>query len=344
MHIHARKLTRPGHLLSLGMVCLVVLMLGSAGLRLIHFKRAKTVQAAGGQSSSFTFTAAGDYDQTPATTANLHYIAHSGASFHLGLGDFDYNPAVSATQWSHYVTSSLPPNFPFEIIPGDHDTSQLSIYTAALPDRLGSKGTYGQQYYFDYPPGTPLARFILFSPYILTHYNYAQGGAGYNWVSSTIDAARAARIPWVIVGMYENCFSLGSAHCSNDAILNLLISKKVDLILYAHKHNYEASVQLGFNGTTCRSITTTVNPACIVNSSASMSKDAGSTIVMSGTGGAALLAISPTDPALGYFRARQDTTIGHTWGVSQFTVSATQLSMHFAGTSGGNYSDQFTLS
>jgi hypothetical protein len=56
-----------------------------------------------------------------------------------------------------------------------------------------------------------------------------------------------------------------------------------------------------------------------------------------------MLPISSSDPALGYFRAWEDSNTGHTWGVSQFSVSATQISMKFAGTSGGSYSDQFTI-
>src|SRR5712691_330784 len=50
--------------------------------------------------SSFRFTAAGDYGQTSYTTANLNYIAHSGVNFHLGLGDFDYDPNTTAEAWS----------------------------------------------------------------------------------------------------------------------------------------------------------------------------------------------------------------------------------------------------
>lgn len=129
---------------------------------------------------------------------------------------------------------------------------------------MGSTGAYGQQYSFDYPATAPLARFIMISPG-QTSYNYAVGGAGYKWVSSTIDNARIAHIPWVIVGMYENCFSIGSQHCSKDDLLNLLVSKGVDLVLYAHKHDYQASKQLAFNGTTCTSLTTSYNANCVVN-------------------------------------------------------------------------------
>src|SRR5436853_2532328 len=184
-------------LFSLGTALLVLLLMASTCLTLIHFNKENTALAAS-NGSSFTFTAAGDYNQTAATTANLNYIAHAGASFHLGLGDFNYNTTVTATQWSTYAKGLLPANFPFEVIPGDQDGGQLATYATNLPNHItGMQGAYGEQYYFDYPASAPLARFIVFSPYILSQFNYMQNGAGYNWVSSTIDAARAANIPWV---------------------------------------------------------------------------------------------------------------------------------------------------
>lgn len=154
--MHTRSLLHTRRLLSLGIAFLVVLLAASTCLTLIHFNKGNLVHATGSQGSSFTFTAAGDYDQTSATTANLKYIAQSGANFNLALGDFDYNPAVTAAQWSSYATGLLPANFPFEVIPGEHDVSQLAAYAAALPDHIGTtSGTYVEQYYFDYPPNAP---------------------------------------------------------------------------------------------------------------------------------------------------------------------------------------------
>jgi hypothetical protein len=292
--------------------------------------------------TSFSFTAVGDYAQTTKTTANLKYIATSGASFNLALGDIDESTGASAAQWSSKVKSLLPPNFPFEIIPGDHDASQVSTYAADLPDHLGSTGTYAEQYYFNFPSTGPLARFIMLAPSSISGINYTKGSAGYNWVSSTIDSARAAHIPWVIVGMYENCFSIGSQHCSKDDVLNLLVSKKVDLILYAHKHDYQASKQLAFNGTTCTSLTSTYNANCVVNATSSMTRGAGSAILIAGTGGAPMISISATDPAIGFFRSWEASNINQTWGVTQFTISSTSLSERFVGVS-GSFSDSFTI-
>src|SRR5205823_1639303 len=85
-------------------------------------------------SSSFTFTAAGDYANTSATTSNLHLIAGSGAQFNLALGDFNYDPTLKADQWSTYVKSNLPANFPFEVVAGNEDIANIDTFIADLPN------------------------------------------------------------------------------------------------------------------------------------------------------------------------------------------------------------------
>ncbi|HLX58970.1 MAG TPA: hypothetical protein VKR83_18265 [Ktedonobacteraceae bacterium] len=326
---------------SLGVAFLGVLLIASTLLVLAHSSKSTAAHAT---SSGFSFTAAGDYGQTNDTTDNLNYIAHSGASFNLGLGDFNYDTSSTASAWSTYAKSLLPANFPFEIIPGDHDASQMSTYEAELPNQMaGMSGTYGAQYYFDYPPVNPLARIIMISPSnLLPGYNYDAGSADYNWVSNTIDAARAANIPWVIVGMYEYCFAIGNANCYDQQLLDLLLNKHVDLILQAHKHNYQRSKQLALNSTSCPTLnTTTYNASCVVNDTDTLTQGAGSVIVVTGTGGTTPLLPITTDPKMGYYKTWMGTNL--TWGVSKFTVSAAQLSMQYVAVPGGAFSDSFTI-
>src|ERR1051326_3894346 len=274
-------------LLSLVVTFVCTLVFASALLTLTHPGKPTVAQAS---SSSFTFSYTGDYDHTAQTTAVLQHIAGSGVNFNLGLGDFSYDPTASADAWSTYAKSLLPANFPFEIVAGEHDFGQMSTYETDLPDQIGnittacSECVYGQQYYFDYPVGVPIARFILISPgqsipgYT---YNYNVGGADYNWVSNAIDAAHAADIPWVIVGMHEYCFVIGTTSCTNQQLLDLLLNKHVDLILQAQKHDYQASKQLSLNSTTCLTLNAaSYNPGCVVNSTNSMSKRAGSIILV----------------------------------------------------------------
>jgi len=304
--------------------------------------------------TSFSFTAAGDYGQTSYTTANLKYIAQSGVNFNLALGDFSYDPSVNAAAWSAYAKSYLPANFPFEILPGGHDTSnagentsnEIDAYAADLPDHIGNiTGTYAKQYTFDYPASNPLARFILISPSdVVSGYSYTKGSADYNWVSQEIDSARAANIHWVIVAMHQYCFVIDSTSCTSQDLLDLLLTKHVDLILQAQKHTYQVSKQLALNGTTCTTLSDShYNSNCVVNSTTTMTRGVGSVIVVTGTGGTTpQLAINTHDPKLGYFRAWAGANINETWGVSQFTVSATQLSMHFVNVS-GSFTDSFSI-
>jgi hypothetical protein len=350
-----RSLNRPSWKVSLAISLLSLLAITSTLLVLVP--PGKSARA---DTTSFSFTYTGDYDQTAQTTANLNYIANaSGASFNLGLGDLSYASTLTkaeADAWSTYAKGKLPPNFPFEIVDGRHDSSQISTYETDLPNQIGNLSatcatqipcTYGEQYYFDFPQNAPpLARFIMISPNqtIPGHtYNYNQGGADYNWVSNVIDAARAANIPWVIVGMHEFCFVIGTASCTNQQLLDLLLNKHVDVILQAQKHNYQRSKQLALNPTTCPTLSaTSYNSACVANTTNNLTQGAGSVIMVTGTGGASQLAINASDPKYGYFQSSMPTN-NVTWGVSQFTISATQLTEQFHGTSGGNFTDSFTI-
>src|SRR5690348_12847766 len=88
----------------------------------------------------------------------------------------------------------------------------------------------------------------------LAQYKYDKGNANYNWVASAIDSARSAHIPWVIVGEHKYCIVIDSSHtntCSGQDLMNLLFSKRVDLILQDQRHGYQTSKQLALNTTTC---------------------------------------------------------------------------------------------
>jgi len=340
--LHQMRQTSLPHshtLISLGTIFISALIIG------ITFLPGKgiTTHAAGG---SFTFTAAGDYGQTAHTTATLKYIGKSGASFDLALGDLNYGyPGVSASSWSTYVKSYLSGTFPFEIVAGEHDTGDISQLAGDLPNQMGNiSGSYGKEYYVDYPSGAPLARFIMVSPGVLVG-SYNKGGADYNWVSNAIDTARSAGIHWVIVGIHKYCLAIGGNTCSYQDLLNLLVSKKVDLILSVQKHSYQAGKQLALNTTSCTSIKVgSYNANCVVSGNTSLKRGAGTVILIVGTGGASLGSLSNSDPEKGYFRTWMGGNGNATWGVGKFTVSGSQINIQFVGTSGGTFKDSFTIS
>lgn len=341
-----RSLPSSRRRISFGAISLTILLLVSSWTALTHLNRGGAVHSAG---TSFTFTAVGDYGQSKNTTASLQYIASSGAKFNLALGDLNYDyPTVSAQQWSSYVKSILPSNFPFEVVVGEHDTGDIAQLAAELPDHLGSTGIYSSEYYFDYPASTPLARFILVSPGpMVKGVRYNKGGADYNWVKQAIESARQAGIHWVIVGLHRYCLVIGSAHddsCTAPDLMNLLISEKVDLVLTGQKHGYQVSKQLAFNGTTCPWIVPgSYNPACVISASKSLTKGQGTVFVINGAAGKSLGDVDTMDPETGYFRTWMGGNVNPTLGVSKFTVSATRISMQFVGTAGGTFTDRFTI-
>ena len=115
-----------------------------------------------------------------------------------------------------------------------------------LPNRLpGLVGTYGRQWYVDRPATNPLVRVVMISPAL----DFGRGevvvrrgahpttpGCGRR------SRARAAGIPWVVVGMHKPCLSVGNYECDPGAdVVDLLLDTGVDLVLTGHEHLYQRS-------------------------------------------------------------------------------------------------------
>ena len=310
----------------------------------------QTVSATG---STFQFAAAGDHSQDVNTNSSLQLLKSSGANFYLALGDLSYQSVGEEATWCNIVKSYVVRNFPFELVSGFHDDGRESSpkdgglidnFVGCLPDKLGSTGIYGKEYYFDYPSSSPLARIIMVSPDLNFtnggYYSYTTGSSHYEWLSSTIDGARASGITWVIVGMHKPCISAGiySTCVVGGDLMNLLIEKKVDLVLQAHDHNYQRSKQL-----TC-AIAENFSSGCVSNdgSSGTYTKDRGTIFVVAGTFGQEFYPINYTSPNAPYFASLAgNNTDGMGHGFVTFTVSADELRAQtdFSGT----FSDSFSL-
>lgn len=306
-----------------------------------------------GQAESFTFTTVGDLGSTANTDSVLNGIAASGAAFHLTLGDLSYGTNGAEAVWCNYVQGKVGATFPFELVSGNHDADgsvngHIDNFSACLPDRIGNlTGTYGKEYYFDYQN---LARVIFIAPNLTLNgqsYAYTVGNAHYNWLVSAIDGARAANIPWVIVGMHKNCISTGVKSCEiGTDLFNLLINKKVDLVLQGHDHNYQRSKQLAFNGTTCTSILPGAYEAtCVVDDGAdnSYSKNAGMVLAVVGTGGQSLYGSNPADAEAGYFSRIVLPGDTARYGFLKVTLTSSQLNAQFVPTTAGTFTDSFSI-
>lgn len=326
----------------------------------------------------FTFAAAGDHGTGPHAAAVFDQIGSSGAAFFLSLGDLIYSARYGESTWCEFVKSHLGSRgstFPFAIIAGAHEdgvsyreglvdnvvsngTGANPAYPRCLPNRLpivesphlgtspSSTGNYAKEYYFDFPSSPPLARFILISPGLNFkyggRYDYSEGNPRYRWVASTIDDARARGIPWLIVAMHRNCISMGIKSCETGPdIFNLLISRKVDLILQGHDHNYQRSKQLIIN-TACPWISPdSFDPKCVVdpNVTDTYPKGAGTVLVINGLGGIGTAALYRNDPEAPYFVTSQNSS----YGIVKFVVSSTAISGSFVKAT-GSYTDAFSIS
>ncbi len=297
------------------------------------------------QAQSFTFGAAGDFANGGNFQATVNTAALQNPAFFLGLGDFSYSAGAEAN-WCSKWNSSFSK---IALIVGNHDSGEssggnISNYTTQCSYRpAGFTGSYGHQYYFDFPATSPTARFIMIRPGVTgtgpISYNINQ--AGYTFTRDAIDSARSAGIPWIIVGFHKNYISaMEKGNEIGTDLMKLLLDKKVDLILQGHEHGYERSKQLATNTTNCTTLTTgTFNAGCVVDSDNSLLKGAGSVIHILGTGGQGLRGLNTGDFEYPYFAAADNTT----YGFGKFTVSPSQISYNFVRSAGGSFSDSFTI-
>ncbi|HSW90009.1 MAG TPA: metallophosphoesterase, partial [Patescibacteria group bacterium] len=337
----------------------IVLLLAAAA----HFKVAQAL------ATSFSFAAAGDFGTSSAGDANYNLVKSSNVDFFLAVGDFAYGGSPSS--WTTNVKNILGTSFPFQLVAGNHDTyngpSQWNAYTSALPNKItlptppqsvcqyadpdplngGSPQcqVYGVQYYFDYPVGAPIARIIGVSPGgNVFNKRYVIGTNTYNWTAAAIDDARTQGIPWVIVSMHEDCITTATKSCSFSSgiepdLMNLMLAKKVDIILEGHDHTYQRSKQLK-----CAAVGS-YNASCVVASGDTFTKGQGSVVVINGLGGVGQYAINTSDAENGYFQTWSGSNINTSFGISKFVISNNplQMSTTFIPSSGG-FTDSFTIS
>ncbi|HEV8623357.1 MAG TPA: metallophosphoesterase, partial [Acidimicrobiia bacterium] len=315
-----------------------------------------------------------------------------GADFSLHFGDMAYDQAAAPYEatWCSFVHARLGDAFPYEIVTGGHDSDEgttkgaqyegsIDRYVQCMPDRLAASSVggagYGKEYFFDHPAGHPLARFIMISPSITmpdgTTFDYSANPPSdhYRWLVDAIDGARAAGIRWVVVGMARNCITAGEKHCEiGPDVFNLLVERKVDLILQGHEHGYERSKQLA-SGPDCPAIPLGVPApaACIADggSSGVYTKGAGPVLVIAGTLGIEQRPMYPQDPEAPDFvtlmggschtgvysisdgaallRDGAPCSPSRAPGFVKYTVSAQRISAEFVASTPRVFTDAFTI-
>jgi len=288
--------------------------------------------------ANFTFTAVGDYFATADTDRVLNGIKTANPALNIALGDFNYDPNVTETAWCDYIKSHLGSDLPFELIAGNHDADggqgSIDEFIKCLPNKISNlTGIYGKEYYFDYDGTT---RFILASPNLTfngVYYDYSLGTSHYSWISNAIDSARQSGIKWIVVATHEPCVNIENATCWIGVDLtNLLVRKKVDVVLQAHSHNYERSKQLSLSDSGCTVIGDgSYNSKCVVANldSNRYPKGAGTVFVAAGTGGRNLSYVDLADGELPYFAAWSAGNSNPAFGFLKLSVTADTLTSEF---------------
>jgi chitodextrinase len=313
-------------------------------------------------SATVTFGAAGDHQATANARAVLRGVGAAHPDFFMSLGDLSYDQ-LSADAWCQMVKDELNAGaglpagsaygetFPFAITQGNHELSTIDNFLTptCLPDRLDTAtapgSSYGHDYVLDYPADAPTVRIISTSP-SLAPLSYRAGGAGLQWLSDMIDAGRAAGLPWIVVTNHLNYIS--SASNSNEVgspFFNLLVAKKVDLVLQGHDHNYQRSKQFAHSAGCPEVPTGVVDPDCIVDdgSDGIYQAGAGPVLVISGAGGAPLYAVNPMDTEAGYFATARGSESGSVFGWSKVTATDTTLQLAYQSTGTTALQDSFTI-
>lgn len=301
---------------------------------------------------SVRFTASGDIGAGAQSGAVLDQVASIRPDLHLALGDLSYDRAGAEKSWCNFVSSRTGVGFPFELISGNHESGgrdgNINDFSACLPNQLpGLGGTYGRQYYVDVPQVNPLVRYIMISPglpYPSGRWSYAEGSKRYRWTAEAIDDARRAGIPWVVAGMHKPCLSVGRYGCESGAdLLNLLVAKRVDLVLSAHEHLYARSKQLAL-GSSCEKIMPgKFADGCVSDDDNDLAQGAGTILAIAGTGGAALRDVAENDTEAEYFAASSGSNREPSHGNLDIRVTTEALEARFVPVAGGTFTDAFTI-
>lgn len=298
-------------------------------------------------------TAAGDYGARATTNGVLDKVAQLAPDAHLALGDLAYQDVATEQQWCDFVKARVGEGAPFELLAGNHDTvdvndGQINDFSACLPNQVpGIVGTYGRQYYMDFPKGAPLVRVIQASKDLTFEdgkWAYAQGDARYKWVSDAIDDGRAKGAKWIVVSTHYPCMSVGQYTCpTNRDFYDLMLSKKVDLVLHGHEHGYMRTNQLRTGTVACPTIAVnTFNANCVADSDGNFTAGQGTVFATVGTGGIPVRDVNTSDPEAGYFAAVSGLNKDPSYGVLDMHMTDTTLTGGFVATS-GSATDSFTV-
>lgn len=332
---------------TLGMAGVAVLVACASGSATVGSVSAPAADADG----SVVLTASGDIGTTAEASATLQDIGALGSDLHLAVGDLSYGATGSEAEWCDFVTDRVGRGFPFQLVPGNHESDgrngDISAFAECLPNAVpGLVGDYPRQYAVDVPVGAPLVRLVVISPAVPFAdgpWDYSDGTERSEWTRSMVEGAHAAGIPWVVVALHKPCLSLGEYGCDpGGEIIDLLVDSGADLVISGHEHLYQRSVQLR-TGSGCASIAPdAISPQCVVDRGSDLEAGGGTVFVTVGTGGTTLRDVHRGDADAAYFAAWSGANVEPSWGNLRLRVSAWRMEVGFVPSIGG-FTDEFRL-
>jgi hypothetical protein len=304
-----------------------------------------------GPGGTVHFTAQGDIGVGSGAKKVLDAIAELRPQLNLALGDFSYKSGVEEN-FCDMVTGKLGTDLPYQLVTGNHESDghegDITNFVRCLPNKLpGLQGEYGTQWYADVPEKNPVVRFVMVSPGIDFRngpLNYSKGSERWRWTTDAIESAKSQGIPWTVVGMHVPCLSVGQYDCqAGEEFTNMLIEKKVDLVLSGHDHVYQRTHQLG-TGAGCPGLKpATFARSCLADSDSSMVQGQGTVFATVGTGGVGLYNIDSKDPEMGYFATASGRNRNAAFGTLDVKATQGELNARFVPAQGYSLTDTFTI-
>lgn len=308
-------------------------------------------QSAPKEERSVHFTAAGDMGMGKGANAVLDVVAQLKPDFNVALGDLSYQRGAER-DFCSMVTRKLGAEFPYQLVAGNHESDgsdgDINKFMACLPNRMPNlQGEYGKQWYVDVPREQPLVRVILISPGLKFdggELDYSRDSKRWQWTESAIDEGRAANIPWIVVGMHTPCFTLGRYECeAGESLTNLLIDKKVDLVLNGHEHVYQRTHQLSLGSECSYMYVREVSKDCVVDTDNSMRRGEGTVFTTVGVGGRQPREINREDKEAPYFATWSGGNDNPTLGTLSVKATSDRMDVKLVPAAGYNYSDAFSI-
>ena len=202
---------------------------------------------------------------------------------------------------------------------------------------------------------SPLVRVIQVSPNLTfeagsQRWAYNTGDAHYTWLSNAIDSGRAAGAKWIIVSAHKPCWGVGSHTCPTDSnFYDLVISKRVDLVLHGHEHGYMRSKQLTSGTSQCPTVPVAAYDAdCVSGTGSSFTAGKGTVFATVGTGGITLANVNASDPDAGYFEKTSGLNSNPAFGFLDIHAEEDRLTANFINTltnvyPNSGFTDSFTI-